>query len=209
MGKLEDEKRVYNCQINYIIIHKLWRYLGKDPEDLYFKLGITGNKYSNIRTGAFDLTFLKKKWKQQDSSLKKFGLPEEIMLGYSAIEIKGISRDDWISYIDTRYDSKEENRKNYMRNFNNKLHVAFSNLSEEKNLKSNIGKLYLLIKYNVSSDYFETDREMKELHESLKQITTEHIKACDNILREEVHRYMKEVLYKIDVITAYSNLTNT
>lgn len=131
------------------------------------------------------------------------------MLGYSAIVVNNISREDWLSYIDARYGGSEENRKNNMRNFNNKLNKAFSKLENEKNLRSNIGTLYCFIKYGVSPDLHEIDREMKELYASLRKVTTENIKNCDDKLREEIHRYMKEVLYKIDVITAYNNITNT
>ncbi|MDE7271631.1 MAG: hypothetical protein K2N95_01035 [Lachnospiraceae bacterium] len=208
MGGLEQD-RVYNFQINYIIIDKLWCYLGNKTNDLYFKIGITANKYSKIRSGDIPLAFLEKKWNEQNSPLKKFSLPKEIMLGYSAIAVNNISREDWLSYLDARYGGSEENRKNNMRNFNNKLNKAFAKLENEKNLRSNIGTLYCFIKYGVSPDLHEIDREMKELYASLRKVTTENIKNCDDKLREEIHRYMKEVLYKIDVITAYNNITNT
>lgn len=206
-GKNYDEK-AFNCQINYIIIDKLWHYLGKPPKDLYRQLDITENKYSKIRTGECPLAFMTKLWDRQNNPLQKLGLPKEVMLGDSMIEIKGISRKEWEEYISKRYEGSSNNkdRKNRMRNFDGKLKKAFSDLTDASKPKSNIGKLYYFIKHGAASDDAIDDREMRELQEALKKIRIEHIKNCDDKLCKEIQNKMKDVLYQTDTIIAYKSL---
>lgn len=211
--KTIDEK-FFNCQINYIIIGKLWHYLKKSPQDLYFELGITENKYSKIRTGACPFEFLEKRWDEQNSPLKRLGLPKEIMLGDSIIDLNGISKKDWEEYTFLRYggdndkntnDNDNTSKKNKMRTFDRKLRKAFSDLDDSKT-KSNIGKLYYFIKYGIALDDTVDDREMKVLQDALKKIKIGHIKACDKSLCKEIERQMQKVLHQISTIIAYNDL---
>lgn len=196
-----------NLQINYIIMEKLWRFLGNKPEDWYWKLDITQNKYSEIRTGQYPPTqYLKKKWDEKESPLQKTGLPREIMLGEKMLEIRGVSEKEWSDYLKCRYESTNKDRKTKMRTHNDKLKKAFSELTDDVTPRSNIQKLFYFMKRGVASSINIPDREMKELQEALKRVRVGHIKACNSQLRKDIERQMETVLRQIATVVAYENL---
>ena len=211
-----DYARLFNCQVNYLIIDKLWSYCYKSKNKLYDELDITGNQYTKIRSGNVSLSYLETKWNKKNSPLQKVGLSKEIMLGYSMLTVEGIKLKDWEDYIEIRYrdakkkesetEDEKRHRKNKMRQFDTKLNKAFYELNDDRAPKSNIEKLSYFIKHGVASDSTIVDREMKEHYRALEQINTKQIKECDNILREQINKKLKEISYKMDIITAYKKL---
>ncbi|MBU5334308.1 hypothetical protein KQI61_19185 [Anaerocolumna aminovalerica] len=151
--KIKEEKKdralLFNRQVNYMIIQKLWKYIGRKypniykGESLYERIGIKPNAYSRIlKANTYQYVNLKKIWEFQNSKLKLFGLSEKIMTGEERIEIEDITIEDWKNYIEDRYgydfdgepvDKKEKYiRKSDMAYFNKCIEKSFDKLREDK-----------------------------------------------------------------------------
>lgn len=217
-NKITSNKILFNRQVNYIIIQKLWKYLERkypgfnNGETLYDRLDITANMYSRILTAnTYQRVDLDKKWKVQNSKLKRIGLSEEIMTGREMLIIDDITKDDWVSYIRYRYDkdidgNDEYIRKSYMAYFNRKIASLFATLVEDKKAEKDISKLYYFLKNNVSVNEYIPDREMNELRNALLQIKIEHIKDCETKIRQEVKELLVKRLHEVTIIMEYIEL---
>ena len=93
-----SQEVLFNRQVNYLIIEKLWEFLNKgaDKKKFYDLMGVNKNAYCRIRTAdTYNLVDLERRWDEKNSALKKIGLSREIMVGIEQIEIRDISQKDW------------------------------------------------------------------------------------------------------------------
>lgn len=219
---------LFNRQVNYMIIEKMWKYIHKkeDIQNLYELLDIDKNAYSRIRNAdTFQGVDLEKRWNKKDSRISATGLSKEIMTGKDMIEIEGVTREEWKQYLDYRYDeskkvkrhsadsnySDDEKRKisirtSSMQYFNKKLNTVFENLTANKRDKRDIAKLYYFFKYGRSVDLDMPDREMVDLKDSLNQVDVEKMKLCDMELKKEVYALLKEKYEQLRIIVEYNSL---
>ena len=205
------EEILFNRQVNYLIIEKMWRYLHKSEgiEKLYDLLDINKNAYCRIRTAeTIQGVDLEKRWNKKNSRIKATGLSKEIMTGIEMIEIEGITRDDWKEYIDYRYDNKDKSsiRTSSMQSFNRKLNMVFESLTANKRDMRDISKLFYFFTYGRAVDLDMPDREMVDLKDSLNHVDVEKMKLCDVELRKDVYELLKEKYEQLHIIVQYNNL---
>ena len=160
-----SEEILFNRQVNYLIIEKLWEHhhKGKGKDEFYEMIGLDKNAYTRIRTAdTYNCVDLEKRWERKYSSLKKIGLSKEIMIGLERIETNGISMKDWNEYLDCRYDDKKSNpeRVYTMQLFNKNLKLLFDSLKVDKKATSDIEKLYYFIVYGRAVTLDMPDAEM-------------------------------------------------
>lgn len=211
MGKEKSPEVLFNRQVNYLLIEKMWEYFHKneDKEKLYKLLGLDKNIYSRIRTAdTYFCVDLEKRWETKNSPLRKIGLSKEIMVGYEPIETEDISLVEWEEYINYRYVDRESNylRSYSMQCFNKKLKQMFDKLEPDKKTKSDVVKLFYFFKYGRAVTLDMPDAEMVDLRDSLKNVTIDKMKVCDKILRKEVYETLREKYRQLDVIIKYENL---
>ena len=211
MGREISEEVLFNRQVNYILIEKLWEYHNKniDKQKLYEMLDINKNAYSRIRIADdYNLVDLEKQWEKKNSVIRKIGLSKEIMIGLERIETDKVSADDWRTYIDYRYINKDPSplRTKEMQKFNRKLKTLFDGLVINKRTESDIGKLYYFIVYGRAITLEMPDAEMVDLKDSLKNVTVEKMKMCDKELRKEVFEILKNKYKQMNTIINYENL---
>lgn len=219
----KDRKLLFNRQVNYMIIQKLWRYIDRKypniykGESLYERVGIQPNAYSRILTAnTYQYVNLGKMWGFQNSKLKLFGLSKEIMTGKERIEIDDITIEDWKNYLEDRYgydfdgkpiEKKEEHiRKSDMAYFNKGIKQSFDKLKEDKKDSRDISKLYYYLKNNATIDEYIPDKEMKDLKAALLQINVNHIEDCESTLRNEVKELLETKLHDTTIILEYMSL---
>lgn len=205
------EEVLFNRQVNYLIIEKMWEYLnkGKDKQELYNLLGINKNMYYRIRTAdTYNCVNLDRRWDYENSSLRKTGLSKEIMTGLEMIEINGITKENWEEYINFRYKDKEQSsyRTSAMQLMNRKLKDTFAGLKADKKDKRDIGKLFYFFKYGRAVTLDISDTEMIDLKESLSHVSVENMKVCDKSLRREIYELLKEKYRQLDIIIKYEGL---
>lgn len=205
------EEVLFNRQVNYLIIEKMWEYLnrGKDKHELYNLIGINKNMYYRIRTAdTYNCVNLDRRWDYENSSLRKTGLSKEIMTGLEMIEIEGITKENWEEYINFRYKDKEQSsyRTSAMQLMNRKLKDTFAGLKADKKDKRDIGKLFYFFKYGRAVTLDISDTEMIDLKESLSHVSVENMKVCDKSLRKEVYELLKEKYRQLDIIIKYESL---
>lgn len=203
-----DKEILFNRQVNYLIIEKLWKYKHKNIDDLYTLLGINANIYSRIRKpNEYNTVNLENYWKRKESGLKKLGLSEEIMTGKKMIEINDIKKEEWEEYLKCRYGEKTEiGRNSNMASFDRKIKNAFGKLSVNESVKEDIDRLYFFVTYDRPVDLGIRDSEMRDLVTSLKRINIQKIKVCDSELREEVCGLLKERYEQVNAVIQYNNL---
>ena len=205
---------LFNRQVNYMIIEKLWEYNNRDKmKDEFYKLiGIDKNTYTRIRTASeYDYVDLEKRWNIKHSPLHKIGLSREIMVGLKLIKTDGISINDWKEYIKYRYENKKSNpeRSKAMQSLNKKLKELFQGLNDLKinrQTTSDIGKLYYFTVYGRAVTLDVPDAEMIDLRDSLKNVTVEKMQVCDKKLRNEIYEALKERYEQLDVLIKYERL---
>lgn len=205
------EEVLFNRQVNYLIIEKMWEYLnkGKDKQELYNLIGINKNMYYRIRTAdTYNCVNLDRRWDYENSSLRKIGLSKEIMTGLEMIEIDGITKENWEEYINFRYKDKEQSsyRTSAMQLMNRKLKDTFAGLKADKKDKRDIGKLFYFFKYGRAVTFDISDTEMLDLKESLNHVSVENMKVCDKSLRKEIYELLKEKYRQLDIIIKYEGL---
>lgn len=203
-----DKEILFNRQVNYLIIEKLWKYKHKNIDDLYTLLGINANIYSRIRKpNEYNTVNLENYWNRKENRLNKLGLSEEIMTGKKMMEINGIKKEDWEEYLQYRYgEKKEKNRNSQMVSFDRKIKEAFGKLSVNESIKGDIDRLYFFVTYDRPVDSGTRDIEMQDLLTSLNRIDIQKVKVCDKELREEVRNKLKEWYEQVNVVVQYSNL---
>lgn len=212
MGKDIAEEVLFNRQVNYLIIEKMWMYLnkGEDKQKLYELLDINKNMYTRIRTAdVYNKVDLEGRWERKNSPLRKLGLSKEIMIGLEMIEIEGITKSDWEKYIRLRYESDDKedySRKSNLQSMNRKLKDTFAGLEADKKDKRDIGKLFYFFKYGRAVTLDMPDAEMVDLRDSLKHVNIENMKVCDKDLRKEVYESLKEKYRQLDIILKYEAL---
>lgn len=211
MKKEVSAEILFNRQVNYCIIEKLWELHNKgiDKTVLYDLLGISDNVYSRIRKAdSYYIVDLEKYWDRKDCNLKVLGLSKEVMTGMEMIEIAGIEKSDWEEYFTVRYgeDKNSFYRNSVMQNMNRKLKKVFNGLRVDKNCKSEISKLLYFCVHGRASDLDIGDVEMRDLVDCLKNITTEKMKVCDITLRKEVYDLLVEKAKLLEIIISYDNL---
>lgn len=199
------EEVLFNRQVNYLIIEKMWEYLnkGKDKQELYNLIGINKNMYYRIRTAdTYNCVNLDRRWDYENSSLRKTGLSKEIMTGLEMIEIDGITKENWEEYINFRYKDKEQSsyRTSAMQLMNRKLKDTFAGLKVDKKDKRDISKLFYFFKYGRAVTLDISDTEMIDLKESLSHVSVENMKVCDKFLRKEIYELLKEKYRQLDII---------
>lgn len=202
---------LFNRQVNYMIIEKMWRYLNKEDEiqELYDLLDINKNAYSRIRKAeTFQYVDLDKRWDKRNSTISSMGLSKEIMTGKEMMKIEGITKEDWEKYIHYRYKDKKKTalRASDMQTFNRKLNAVFASLTVNSKDRRDVSKLYYFFKYRRSVDADMPDREMADLKDSLTRVDIGNMKACDMELRKEVYELLKEKYEQLHIIIQYSNL---
>ncbi len=202
---------LFNRQVNYMIIEKMWKYINKNEniQKLYELLGIDKNAYSRIRRAdTFQRVDLEKQWNKKNSRISATGLSKEIMTGKDMIEIEGVTREEWKQYLDYRYDENDKSsfRISLMQSFNRKLNMVFGNLTANKRDKRDIAKLYYFLTYERAVDLDMPDREMVDLKDSLNQVDVEKMKLCDMELKKEVYALLKEKYEQLRIIIEYSSL---
>ncbi len=208
----EDINEVlFNRQVNYLIIEKLWKYNGKSIYELYNLLGITQNTYSRIRTAdQYHKVNLDKEWDKKGSGLQKLGLSKEIMTGKKMIEIDGIEKKDWEEYWQCRNMKKEDDKANVKSNnmayFMEKLRKALKKLSMKETIREDIDRLYYFVIHGRPVDQGVRDIEMQDLKTSLNRIDIQKIKVCNNELREEICKLLKERYDQVNTVIQYYNL---
>lgn len=206
-----SQEVLFNRQVNYLIIEKLWEFLNKgaDKKKFYDLMGVNKNAYCRIRTAdTYNLVDLERRWDEKNSALKKIGLSREIMVGIEQIEIRDISQKDWGEYIKYRYEDKKPSsyRTTVMQNINRKLKFTFENMKADKKDKSDIGKILYYFTYGRASDADMPDRELIDLRDSLKMVSVDKMKVCDKSLQKEVYELLKERYRQLDVIIKYDEL---
>ncbi len=202
---------LFNRQVNYMIIEKMWKYIHKNEniQNLYELLDIDKNAYSRIRRAdTFRGVDLEKRWNKKNSPISATGLSKEIMTGKDMIEIEGITREEWKQYLDFRYDENDKSsfRTSSMQSFNRKLNMVFENLTANKRDKRDIAKLYYFFTYGRAVDLDMPDREMVDLKDSLNHVDVEKMKLCDMELKKEVYALLKEKYEQLRIIIEYSSL---
>lgn len=211
MKKEVSAEILFNRQVNYYIIEKLWELHNKDDDKtkLYKVLGISANVYSRIRKAdTYYIVDLEKYWDRKNCKLKALGLSKEIMTGMEMIQIAGIDKADWKEYFTVRYeeDKNSSYRNAVMQNMNRKLRKAFNGLMVEKNCKSDIGKLLYFCVHGRAIDLDIGDIEIRDLIDCLKNVTTEKMKVCDITLRKEAYDLLLEKAKQLEIIISYDNL---
>lgn len=216
MGENNGKEKInaevlFNRQVNYMIIEKMWKYIHKDEDiqKLYDMLDINKNAYSRIRRAdTLQGVDLEKRWNKKNSRIKATGLSKEIMTGKEMIEIEGITRDDWVEYIDYRYDNEDKSsiRTSSMQSFNRKLNMVFETLAATKKDTRDIAKLYYFFTYGRSVALDMPDKEMVDLKDSLNHVNVEKMKLCDMKLKKEVYELLKEKYEQLHIIIQYSRL---
>lgn len=204
---------LFNRQVNYLIIEKMWEFLNrdKDKKELYNLLNINKNMYSRIRKAdTYNCVNLDSRWDCKNSHLRKVGLSREIMTGLEMIEIEGITKADWEEYIKLRYDEPDESsyRTSVMQIMNRKLKETFAGLEADKKDKRDIGKLFYFFKYGRAVTLDMPDAEMVDLRDSLNHVGIDNMKVCDKALRKEVYDILKEKYRQLDIIIKYEELNN-
>lgn len=212
MKKEVSAEMLFNRQVNYCIIEKLWELHNKgvDKTELYKLLGISDNVYSRIRKAdSYYIVDLERYWDRKDCNLKVLGLSKEVMTGMAMIEIAGIGKSDWEEYFNVRYGEEKNSsyRNSIMLNMNRKLKKAFNGLRVDKNCKSEIGKLLYYCVHGRAVDLDIEDIEIRDLIDCLKNVTTEKMKVCDITLRKEVYDLLLEKAKQLEIIINYDNLT--
>ena len=202
---------LFNRQVNYMIIEKLWKYMHphEDIQNLYELLDINKNAYSRIRKAdEYQGVDLVKRWNRKDSPISSMGLSKEIMTGQVMMEIDGIKWEDWDKYIRYRYAKKKEDyeRISYMQNFNKKLNEVFKKLTANRRSHRDINKLYYFFTYGKSVDVDIDDIDMLDLKDSLNHVNVEKMKICDMALKKEVCRLLKEKYEQLSIIVSYQEL---
>lgn len=202
---------LFNRQVNYLIIEKMWEYMnkGKDKQELYNLLGLNKNVYSRIRKADnYNIVNLEKRWENKNSKLRNLGLSKEIMTGRERIEVDGITEEDWRNYLKYRYEDKEMDsyRTSAMQEVNKKLKEAFARLQADKKDKRDIGKLFYYFKYGRAVTLDVQDAEMIDLRDSLNHVSFENMKECDRALQKEVYDILKEKFRQLDIIIQYEQL---
>lgn len=211
MEQLSSEEILFNRQVNYMTIERVWKIIQKDKgiSELYELLGLNQNVYSRIRQAdEYNYVDLESRWGYKTSRLQVIGLSKEIMIGLKMIEIPDIEKRDWEEYIDTRYGlGSETNRNSNMAYYNRKINNAIKKIEADKMDKSDIGKLVYFCTYLTKSDNKAMpDKEMNDLKNSLECVTIEKIKQCNAELREEVLSMMEDIYNKMSIIVKYSKL---
>lgn len=217
MGTEITKDVLFNRQVNYFIIEKIWKYLNKDKDkqELYDLLDINKNMYTRIRTAdTYNTVNLEGRWEHKNSPLQKLGLSKEIMTGLEMIEIEGIAKSEWEEYIRYRYvdkadtlDDKEVGRRtSAMQLLNRKLNETFAGLVADKRDKRDIGKLFYFFTYGRAVTLDMPDAEMVDLRNSLKHVNIENMKVCDEDLRKEVYESLREKYRQLDIIIKYEAL---
>ncbi len=217
MGTEITKDILFNRQVNYFIIEKMWKYLNKDKDkqELYDLLDINKNMYTRIRTAdTYNTVNLEGRWERKNSPLQKLGLSKEIMTGLEMIEIEGIAKSEWEEYIRYRYvdtadtlDDKEVGRRtSAMQLLNRKLNETFVGLVADKRDKRDIGKLFYFFTYGRAVTLDMPDAEMVDLRNSLKHVNIENMKVCDKDLRKEVYESLREKYRQLDIIIKYEAL---
>lgn len=211
MGRKISEEILFNRQINYLLIEKMWEYHNKgvDKQDLYELLDIDKNSYSRIRTAdTYNCVDLERRWEKKNSKLRKLGLSKEIMTGINPIKTGSITLADWREYINYRYVDTEQSAKrtSAMQMFNRNLKTLFDGLEIDKKTTSDIEILYYFIIYGRAVVLDIPDAEMVDLRDSLKNVTIEKMKVCDKELRKEVYKALKEKYRQLDIIINYEKL---
>lgn len=202
---------LFNRQVNYLIIEKMWEYLNKDKDkqELYKLVGINKNVYSRIRTAdTYNCVNLENRWESKNSKLRKLGLSKEIMTGQKQIEVEGITQAEWEEYLRFRYVDVEPSsyRTSVMQLTNKKLKETFAGLEADKKDKRDIGKLFYFFKYGRAVTLDMPDAEMVDLRDSLNHVSVENMKVCDKALRQEVYDILKEKFRQLDIIMQYEQL---
>ena len=211
MGHKISKEVLFNRQVNYILIEKMWEYhyKGIDKQEMYDLLDINKNTYTRIRT-ADDYSYvdLEKKWEKEKSALKRLGLSKEIMIGLQVIETEDITLEDWKTYLDYRYINTEPSGKriNKMSDFNKRLKKMFDNLRVDKKTTKDIEKLHYFMVHGRAVKLDIPDAEMIDLRDSLKNVTIEKIKVCDKDLRKEIYEALKRKCKQINTIINYEDL---
>ena len=202
---------LFNRQVNYIIIEKMWEYMnkGKDKQELYNLLDLNKNVYSRIRKADnYNCVNLEKRWENKNSKLRNIGLSKEIMTGQNQIKVDGIKEEDWENYLKYRYGDKgmDNYRTSAMQQVNKKLKEAFARLQADKKDKRDIGKLFYYFKYGRAVTLDVQDVEMIDLRDSLNHVSLENMKECDRALQKEVYDILKEKFRQLDIIIQYEQL---
>lgn len=214
---------LFNRQVNYLIIEKMWEYLNEDKEkqELYSLLKLNKNAYSRIRKAdIYDTVDLDKRWETKNSALRKIGLSKEIMTGKEMIQVDGITEKDWKEYIKLRYPSEESNdstgkssptgkssRASDLRSMNKKLKEIFVGLEAGKKDKRDIDKLFYFFKYGRALTPDMHDEEMLDLRDSLQHVSLDKMKMCDKALRKEVFEMLQKKYEQLYIIVKYDSLS--
>ena len=213
----EEKRIILNMRINYIIIEKFWKYVTKkDKASLYKRLGVNKNTYSGIRTGKKH--YVTKREGYERTNLYSKGFPKNIMTGEDIIVLAGISRKDWENYLKW-YDKKDtyekkdiyekNSRDNALRDMNKKIKKAFENRRTDRTIVTPLDVLYdyfLDEEKTVAIKVDLTDREMKDLYDSLDSVTLEKMLKCDGNLRRKVFDVLEERYEWLKTIVKYDNL---
>lgn len=203
--KKTDEK-IRNKQINYIIIEKLWTHVTEKPKsELYKKLGINKNTYSKIRQGKTHHYSTREKYAR--SNLSSLGLPVDIMTGEQIIEIEGLTVQIWDEYLEYRNKKETSPQKTkILSTMNQRLKEAFQKLTPNKKNKQPLDILYLYFKENKLLNIDISDREMRDLYDSLSKITLEMIINCEGKLQKDVFDEIREKYEWMDTVIKYGKL---
>ena len=212
--EITDDVRFFNCQVNYMIIEKMWEVFnkGKSKENLYRMLKMTKNQYSGIRKGDKQcINKLEDMWNRDNSALHIFGLSKEIMTGRKIIdtETKGIaSKKSWEEYLRLRYNANEKDylRTENMQDFTRTLRKRFSRLKVDTSGSSDIAILHYYFTHNHSIIHDLPDAEMRELYDALKKVNVKNMKYCKPDLRKAVYEELKEKYERLDTIIRYQEL---
>lgn len=207
------ENVLFNRQVNYLLISKLWKFLNPRTavSQLYNMLGIKPNYYSRIITAdTYNIPNLDTKWKENSpNGLHVLGLPKEYMVGNKMIEIEGIDVGDWEDYISARYDKENKQQRTWvMDDFNKKLIKAFKKLDYgglNGTSRNPIDMLYYFFKTNTKGGGQSKDIEIVNLKKSLKMVQTAHWKECDRKLLQQVIEIMRNQLEIAEVIEKYNS----
>lgn len=211
MEQLSSEEILFNRQVNYMTIERVWKIIQKDKgiSELYELLGLNQNVYSRIRQAdEYNYVDLESRWGYKTSRLQVIGLSKEIMIGLKMIEIPDIEKSDWEDYIGIRYEEEHnKSRSSDMAYYNRKINSALEKIKADKLDKSDIGKLVYFCTYlEKSDDGVVTDKEMYDLKNCLSVITNEKMKQCKSELRIEVFSMLEDIYNRMDIIIKYDAL---
>lgn len=210
-AKYRDAQHIFNRQINYTIIRRLWKFIKGSvesihPQDnLYDVLPFTRNAYTLLVTGS---TYQTPNINQtRKRKLEETGVSIEVFTGDVVLTLTSITREEWALYFKYRYPDGnfqfEEFQKNdALRNMNTRLLSEFQSIQKYQH-DSDIFKLYYYICNGKKYDGDEARYVLEDCIDIFSRLSFEQWDLLNEIQLEKYEEIIEKQLNMVKTLHSY------